>query len=78
MRRNMDAAQRLDAALGDELEALKTRALYRLRRVMQSPQGAAIVVDGGRCLNFSSNDYLGLAAHPQLAAAVRQIGRAHV
>ncbi|MDE2197214.1 MAG: 8-amino-7-oxononanoate synthase [Gammaproteobacteria bacterium] len=68
----MDAAQRLDRALGDELETLKNRALYRLRRITQTPQGAVIVVDGNRCLNFSSNDYLGLAAHPQLADAVHR------
>ena len=67
----MNAAQRLDAALHDELETLKTRQLYRLRRIVEGPQQVELAVDGERCLNFSSNDYLGLAAHPQLAAAAR-------
>jgi 8-amino-7-oxononanoate synthase len=39
-------------------------SLYRRRQVMQSAQQSVIKVDGQHLLNFSSNDYLGLANHP--------------
>lgn len=68
----MDAAQRLDALLVPELAALKQKSLYRLRRILAGPQGAEIEADGRRLLNFSSNDYLGLAAHPTLAEAAKR------
>ncbi|MGA9855018.1 MAG: 8-amino-7-oxononanoate synthase [Gammaproteobacteria bacterium] len=66
-----NAAQRLDSLLGTDLEALKARSLYRLRRLVDGPQGAEIHIDGRQYLNFSSNDYLGLAGHPDLRRAVR-------
>lgn len=68
----MNAAQRLDAGLREELETLKTRQLYRLRRIVEGPQQVELAIDGVRCLNFSSNDYLGLAAHPQLTDAAHK------
>jgi len=52
--------------LSDELEALKAANLYRTRRVVESVQGCYVQIDGQRVLNFCSNDYLGLARHPQL------------
>jgi 8-amino-7-oxononanoate synthase len=67
----MNAAQRLDASLCAELETLKSRQLYRLRRVVEGPQQTELSIDGVRYVNFSSNDYLGLAAHPQLLIAAR-------
>lgn len=66
------AAQRLDHALCAELESLTARSLYRRRRIIEGQQGAEIAVNGRRLLNFSSNDYLGLAAHPALADAARR------
>ena len=68
----MDAARRLDARLAPELAALQQKSLYRLRRILAGPQGPEIEADGRRLLNFSSNDYLGLAAHPALAAAAKR------
>ena len=65
-----NAAQRLDDLLSNDLEALKVRSLYRLRRVVDGPQGPEIDIAGRRYLNFSSNDYLGLAGHPALRTAV--------
>lgn len=44
-------------------------SLYRRRRVMDSAQGARIVVDGREVLTFCSNDYLGLANDPRLVEA---------
>ncbi len=65
-----NAAQRLDDLLSNDLEALKVRSLYRLRRVVDGPQGPEIDIAGRRYLNFSSNDYLGLAGHQALRTAV--------
>ena len=59
------AHQRLAAGL----DALARGHLLRTRRVLQSPQGPRVVVDGRELANFSSNDYLGLATHPALADA---------
>ncbi len=53
------------------LAELEARQLYRHRRVVESPQGREVRLSSGRCLNFCSNDYLGLAADPRIAAAAR-------
>ena len=56
-------------SLQSGLEQRRARQLYRQRRILESPQAAHIVVDGKSCINFSSNDYLGLANHPRVVAA---------
>lgn len=68
----MNAAERLDARLAPQLTELRQHSLYRLRQAVEGAQGAQISIAGRRCLNFSSNDYLGLAAHPALVAAARR------
>ena len=55
----------------DELTNLKDSGLYNRIRTLSSPQGAWLVVDGKRALNFCSNNYLGLANHPRLIKAAQ-------
>ncbi|HEX7541489.1 MAG TPA: glycine C-acetyltransferase [Anaerolineales bacterium] len=55
-----------------EIEGLKTQGLYNRIRTIGSPQGAWLVVDGKKVLNFCSNNYLGLANHPKLVAAAKK------
>ena len=55
-----------------EIDGLKEAGLYNRGRVISSPQGAWLVVDGKRVLNFCSNNYLGLANHPRLVARARE------
>jgi 8-amino-7-oxononanoate synthase len=57
--------------LGAELQARKEQSLYRQRRILQSPQSPEVIVDGKACLAFCSNDYLGLANHPDVIAALK-------
>ncbi len=55
--------------LHERLERRRTDRLYRRRLILDSPQGAEVVVDGTRLLSFCSNDYLGLANDPRVIAA---------
>ena len=55
--------------LRDQLEDLKKSGLYRSLREVEGPPGTTIVIDGRKLLQFSSNNYLGLANHPRLKAA---------
>lgn len=57
--------------LQSELAERAAHGLLRRRRVLDSPQGARIRVDGRDVLSFCSNDYLGLAHHPDLIQAVQ-------
>ena len=56
----------------DELQNLKDSGLYNRIRTLSSPQGAWLIVDGKRTLNFCSNNYLGLANHPHVTQAARE------
>ena len=56
--------------LSAELSALKEKGRYRFLRRVSGPQEAEIVLDGATRLNFSSNNYLGLANHPAVVAAL--------
>jgi 8-amino-7-oxononanoate synthase len=63
--------------LQNDLNERAALGLLRQRRMLQSPQGPHITVDGKSCLSFCSNDYLGLANHPQLIAALQQGAQQH-
>lgn len=56
----------------EELNALKESGAYNNIRTIESPQGAWLVVDGKRVLNFCSNNYLGLANEPRLREAAKK------
>ena len=53
------------------LQQRESEHLYRRRRLLESPQGSEVVVDGRNYLSFCSNDYLGLANHPELITAFK-------
>jgi glycine C-acetyltransferase len=58
--------------ISQEIESLKQAGLYNRIRTIESPQGAWLVVDGKKVLNFCSNNYLGLANHPDIVAAAKK------
>src|SRR6516162_1509083 len=57
------------AELSQRLNALREQNLFRELRRVDSAQGPRIEIGGKSLLNFSSNDYLGLANHPALKEA---------
>jgi len=65
-------ANSFDHQLDFELAELRDQGLHRALRRVDSPQGPQLVIDGWALLNFSSNDYLGLATHPALQEAARR------
>ncbi|HEY45583.1 MAG: 8-amino-7-oxononanoate synthase [Anaerolineae bacterium SM23_ 63] len=58
--------------IDEELTNLKQSGLFTNIRTLSSPQGAWLMVDNQRVLNFCSNNYLGLANHPRLVEAAQE------
>jgi len=58
--------------LSTALHARRTNSLYRTRQILDGPQGVYVRLDGREYLSFCSNDYLGLANHPDVVAAFHQ------
>ncbi|MBM4207562.1 MAG: 8-amino-7-oxononanoate synthase [Gammaproteobacteria bacterium] len=57
--------------LSAELNELTQQGLYRSCRVIESPQGVELIINGKNIINFCSNDYLGMANHPRLIEAYK-------
>ncbi len=62
----------IDGELNQALVQRKAAHLYRHRRVLETAQGPEITLAGESYLNFCSNDYLGLANHPEVVAAFKR------
>ena len=58
--------------LRNRLCEIEREGLYRRRKTLESPQAAEVLVEGRRLVNFSSNDYLGLASHPAVVDALKR------
>src|SRR5437764_12706009 len=63
--------------LCSEIDDIKTAGLYKNERVITSPQGAEIIVNGKKVLNFCANNYLGLSSHPETIQAAHHYIDSH-
>lgn len=57
--------------LQNELKTIEENGLFKRERVITSPQGAEITVNGETVLNFCANNYLGLSSHPEVVKAAK-------
>ena len=58
--------------LASRLAERRAAHLYRQRPLLETPQQPEVMVDGEQLLAFCSNDYLGLASHPEVVRAMQQ------
>jgi len=62
----------LKSILKSEITNIREGGLYKEERVLESPQAAAITVNGHEVINFCANNYLGLSSHPAVIAAAHK------
>ena len=58
--------------LAEQLEQRKAKHLYRSRKALESAQSIEPIIEGKKVLSFCSNDYLGLANHPEVIQAFKK------
>ena len=66
----------IDPILSD-LQTIRQQGLYRSPRIINERNGAEIIIDGKALVNFSSNDYLGLAGHGEIKQAINEAALKH-
>ena len=57
--------------LQNELNTIEQNGIFKKERIITSPQGAEITVNGKTVLNFCANNYLGLSSHPEVIQAAK-------
>jgi glycine C-acetyltransferase len=67
----------LQPVLQKELEEITDAGLFKQERIISSPQGAEITVNGKTVLNFCANNYLGLSSHPKVISAAEKAIKTH-
>lgn len=68
----------LKPVLQQELAQIEEAGLYKRERIITSPQGADITVQGGQeVINFCANNYLGLSGHPKVIEAAKKVMDTH-
>jgi len=55
----------------NEIQEIKDNGLFKSERRIDSEQGAEIIVNGKKVLNFCANNYLGLSSHPKVIEAAK-------
>ena len=63
--------------IAKDVEEIRASGLYKNERVISSPQGAEITVNGKTALNFCANNYLGLSSHPKVIEAAHKAIESH-
>lgn len=63
--------------LQNELNTIEQNGIYKKERIITSPQGAEITVNGETVLNFCANNYLGLSSHPEVIQAAKDALDSH-
>ena len=63
--------------LQNELNTIEQNGIFKKERIITSPQGAEITVNGKTVLNFCSNNYLGLSSHPEVIQAAKDALDSH-
>lgn len=63
--------------LKNELKTIEDNGIFKKERVITSPQGAEITVNGETVLNFCANNYLGLSSHPEVVQAAKDALDSH-
>jgi len=58
--------------IGKELEEIRQAGLFKKERIIESPQGAVIHVNGKEVINLCANNYLGLSSHPRIIQAAKE------
>jgi len=65
--------KRLQPVLQKELESIREAGLFKKERIIVTPQGADIKIQGGKeVVNFCANNYLGLSSHPRVIEAAKR------
>jgi glycine C-acetyltransferase len=59
--------------VADQLDEIRSAGLFKTERVIGSPQGAEILVNGRKVLNFCANNYLGLSSNPRVIEAAHKV-----
>jgi len=63
--------------LQNELNTIEQNGIFKKERIITSPQGAEITVNGVTVLNFCANNYLGLSSHPEVIQAAKDALDSH-